>query len=74
MKKQKKQAMDIMSEVVKKEINSGKIPMGLTATVLYVSCIKTGENISQSSIAEASGVTEVTLRNRFKDLRNKLII
>jgi transcription initiation factor TFIIB len=48
--------------------------MGLAATILYLSCIKTGEYVSQSCIAEASGVTEVTIRNRLKDIRNKLII
>ena len=66
--------MNIMSEVVKKEINLGKMPMGIAATVLYISCIQSEEIVSQSNFAEASGVTEVTLRNRFKDLRNKLII
>lgn len=72
--KTKRNAMNIMSEVVKKEINLGKMPMGIAATVLYISCIQSEETVSQSNIAEASGVTEVTLRNRFKDLRNKLII
>jgi transcription initiation factor TFIIB len=66
--KTKHQAMDIMAEVVKREITSGKVPMGLAATVLYASCIRTGESIHQTSIAAASGVTEVTIRNRFKDL------
>src|ERR671933_2771701 len=49
-----------------------KVPMGLAATVLYISCIKAGENISQKDISSAAGVTEVTLRNRFKDLRDHL--
>ena len=40
--------------------------MGLAATVLYMSGIKTGENISQKEISNAAGVTEVTLRNRYK--------
>jgi transcription initiation factor TFIIB len=46
--------------------------MGLAATVLYMSSIKTDENISQKEISSAAGVTEVTLRNRFKDLKNRL--
>jgi transcription initiation factor TFIIB len=66
--KTKKQAMNIMSEVVKREMTSGKIPMGLAASVLYLSCQITGEGISQAKIAEASSTTEVTIRNRFKDL------
>jgi transcription initiation factor TFIIB len=66
--KTKKQAMNIMSEVVEREMTSGKVPMGLAASVLYLSCQITGEVISQAKIAEASGTTEVTVRNRYKDL------
>jgi transcription initiation factor TFIIB len=70
--KTKRQAFNIMKEVTENEISAGKDPMGLAATVLYMSCIKTGENISQKEISSAAGVTEVTLRNRFKDLKNRL--
>jgi transcription initiation factor TFIIB len=40
--------------------------------VLYVSSIKTDEKIPQKDIAAASGVTEVTIRNRFKELKKIL--
>jgi transcription initiation factor TFIIB len=66
--KAKKQAMHIMSEVIKREMSSGKIPMGLAASVLYLSCQISGEIISQANVAHAAGTTEVTIRNRFKDL------
>jgi transcription initiation factor TFIIB len=46
--------------------------MGLAGTILYLSCLETGENKTQYDIAQAAGVTEVTLRNRSKDLKNKL--
>lgn len=64
----KKRAMNIMNEVVKREMTSGKIPMGLAASVLYLSCQLAGKEVSQASIAAASGVTEVTIRKRLKDL------
>ena len=71
--KTKRQAAEIMSNVTKREmISIGKNPMGLAATVLYLSCLKTGENITQRDISNAAGVTEVTLRNRYKDLVNQL--
>ncbi|MFL6420331.1 MAG: transcription initiation factor IIB family protein [Nitrososphaeraceae archaeon] len=70
--KTKRQALNIMEKVTENEISAGKDPMGLAATVLYISCIKTGENISQKEISYVAGVTEVTLRNRFKDLKNQL--
>jgi transcription initiation factor TFIIB len=70
--KTRRQAAQIMSNVTRDEISAGKDPMGLAASVLYLSSIKNGETITQSNIAEAAGVTEVTVRNRAKELRNKL--
>jgi transcription initiation factor TFIIB len=61
-----------MEKVTENEISAGKDPMGLAATVLYISSIKTGESISQKEISGVAGVTEVTLRNRFKDLTCQL--
>src|ERR687888_2065289 len=75
--KTKRQAISIMNEVRRNDnkilYSAGKNPMGLAATVLYISCIKTGENMSQKEISNAAGITEVTLRNRIKDLKNQLI-
>ena len=70
--KTKRQAINIMHKVTENEISAGKDPMGLAATVLYISSIKTGESISQKEISGVAGVTEVTLRNRFKDLTSQL--
>jgi transcription initiation factor TFIIB len=69
----KREAIVIMNEVSNREMAAGKDPMGLAASVLYVSCLKTGEDISQTQIASASGVTEVTIRNRYKELKSKLL-
>ena len=40
--------------------------MGLAAAALYVACVTNGENKTQRDVAEAAGVTEVTIRNRYK--------
>jgi transcription initiation factor TFIIB len=72
--KTKRQAIDIMNDATKKEITAGKDPMGFAATVLYISCLKTGEKTCQKDIAASAGITEVTIRNRFKDLQHKLQI
>jgi transcription initiation factor TFIIB len=69
--KTKRKAISIMNDVTKKGISAGKDPMGIAATVLYLSCLKTGEHRSQIDIANAAGVTEVTVRNRFKDLKKQ---
>ena len=69
----KRQAICIMKEVLENQISTGKDPMGIAASVLYISCLKTGEDKTQAHIAKASGVTEVTIRNRYKELKNKLL-
>jgi transcription initiation factor TFIIB len=69
--KTKRMAMHTMVDLIDKEISTGKSPMGLAASVLYTSCVRNDENTTQKNIAEAAGVTEVTIRNRIKDLRSK---
>ena len=53
-----------------KRINytSGKGPRGIAASSLYISGLLMNEKKTQKEIAEASGVTDVTIRNRYKDL------
>lgn len=63
------EAMDRMRDVITKNLSSGKQPMSLAAAVIYMSCTKTAENITQSTIAALSGLTEVTIRNRLQELR-----
>jgi transcription initiation factor TFIIB len=70
--KTKRYAFNTMNEVVKKEIPAGKRPASLAATVLYVACKKTGEHISQDNLAEAAGITGVTIRARLKELTRSL--
>jgi transcription initiation factor TFIIB len=73
--KTKRLAIRIMDEIKRKDddmVSAGKNPMGFAATILYLSCLKTGENKTQVDIAYAAGVTEVTIRNRSKELRSKL--
>jgi len=50
--------------------SAGKDPMGLAAAALYLSCVKNSESLTQRDIAEAAGVTEVTIRNRYKSLNS----
>ena len=68
----KRFAMGIMKNVTKSGISAGTDPMGLAASVLYLACLNTGESKTQTDIAEAAGVTEVTVRNRYKNLKSHL--
>ncbi|MDP8902874.1 MAG: transcription initiation factor IIB [Thermoproteota archaeon] len=58
----KRRAMDTIHDVVKSGQAAGKDPMGLAASVLYLACVGSNESKSQATIAEAAGVSEVTLR------------
>lgn len=68
----KRMAMSIMKNVIKSGISAGKDPMGLAASVLYLACLNSGESKTQTDIADAAGVTEVTVRNRYKNLKSQL--
>jgi transcription initiation factor TFIIB len=48
--------------------------MGMAAAALYIACLQNNEKITQRSISEAAGVTEVTIRNRYKALIRQLNI
>ncbi len=67
-------AIDIIKEAKKKGITAGKDPGGLAAASIYIAGIIQYERRTQREIAEAAHVTEVTVRNRYKDLASKLNI
>jgi transcription initiation factor TFIIB len=70
----KRRAVDILKRAIESRTSAGKDPMGLAAAALYVACVLEGENKTQKDIAEAAGVTEVTIRNRYKGLKTALKI
>jgi len=65
-------AIQILREARKRRAASGKDPMGLAAAALYIACLQNNEKKTQKDIAEAAGVTEVTVRNRYKTLKRQL--
>jgi transcription initiation factor TFIIB len=65
----KRYAVKVLQEAQERKESAGKDPMGLAATALYLSCVKNGVSITQRDLAEAAGVTEVTIRNRYKGLK-----
>ena len=67
-----RKAIEIIRITEQREISAGKSPMGLAASALYLAGVIEGEVKTQKEIAEAAGVTEVTVRNRYKGLRNDL--
>ena len=65
-------ATAILRMARQKRVSTGKDPVGLAAAALYIACLQNSEKQTQRNIAEAAGVTEVTVRNRYKDLTKKL--
>ena len=65
-------AIKILHEARRRRAAAGKDPMGLAAAALYIACLLKNEKKTQKDIAEAAGVTEVTVRNRYKSLRKQL--
>ncbi|MEM3088708.1 MAG: transcription initiation factor IIB, partial [Candidatus Bathyarchaeia archaeon] len=70
--KTQRRAIDLLQEATRQKIVAGKDPMGLAAAALYIACVLEDERKTQKEIAEAAGVTEVTVRNRYKSLKESL--
>jgi transcription initiation factor TFIIB len=70
--KTKRSALVILHKAEATRTSAGKDPMGLAAAALYVACVMEGESKTQKDVAEAAGVTEVTIRNRYKGLKAAL--
>ncbi|MCX8196617.1 MAG: transcription initiation factor IIB [Acidilobaceae archaeon] len=66
------EAIRILREAKKRGIPSGKDPSGLAAAAVYIAASKHGFRKTQKEIAQVAGVTEVTVRNRYKEIANAL--
>lgn len=67
-------AMNLVMAARRLGITSGKGPQGIAAAALYLASILTNQKLTQQDISERLNVTEVTLRNRYRDLVNELNI
>jgi transcription initiation factor TFIIB len=65
-------AIAILSAARRKRFSAGKDPMGMASAAIYIACLQHNEKITQKDIALAAGVTEVTVRNRYKALKRQL--
>jgi len=63
----KRDAIFILDTLKESQVIAGKQPDSVAATVIYMACIKNNKNISQQKISKISGITSVTIRNRFKE-------
>ncbi len=67
-----KDAVDIIGKALRKGLISGRGPTGVAAAAIYVAGAMHGEKKTQKEVADVAGVTEVTIRNRYRELRREL--
>jgi transcription initiation factor TFIIB len=65
-------AVEILEMAQNSELTSGRGPTGIAAASLYVAALINNEKRTQREVADIAGVTEVTIRNRYKELLKKL--
>lgn len=66
--------LEILQEAAHRELTSGRGPTGIAAASLYIASVLCGERRTQREVADIAGVTEVTIRNRYKEIAEKLDI
>lgn len=61
-------ALEIAEKTKDNSIADGKAPNGIAAAYLYVASVLLGQNVLQRDVSSIAGVTEVTIRNRCKEI------
>ncbi len=69
-----KLAMGIINEGQRKRLTNGRTFYALVASAVYIAVTLMGVRKRQRDVAEASGVTDVTIRNRYKEVVSKVDI
>ncbi len=65
-------AREILSQAAAKKLTIGRAPEGITAACIYIACKLNQEERTQGEIAKTAQITEVTIRNRYKELIKNL--
>ena len=66
-------ASKILAAASELRLTSGRGPKGMAAAATYIASVLTGEGMTQREIAEIAQVTEVTIRNRYKEMIERLL-
>ena len=61
-------ALEIAEKTKDNSIADGKAPNGIAAAYLYVASVLLGQSVLQRDVSSVAGVTEVTIRNRCKEI------
>jgi transcription initiation factor TFIIB len=61
-------ALKILTQASEMKLTIGRSPAGIAASCVYISSLLTSERRTQGEVAREAQVTEVTIRNRYKEL------
>ncbi len=64
----------ILEQAISNGLISGRGPTGVAAAAVYIAGLLKGERRTQKEVANVAGVTEVTIRNRYRELKKRLKI
>ncbi|MBI4043699.1 MAG: transcription initiation factor IIB [Candidatus Diapherotrites archaeon] len=64
----------ILEDAIGRGLISGRGPTGVAAAAVYIAGLLKGERRTQKEVANVAGVTEVTIRNRYRELKKRLDI
>ncbi|KAB1194114.1 transcription initiation factor IIB [Haloferax sp. MBLA0076] len=63
-----RQARQLLRGAKETGVHSGKSPVGLAAAAVYAAALLTNEKVTQSEVSTVADISEVTIRNRYKEL------
>ncbi|OYR64744.1 transcription initiation factor IIB [Halorubrum ezzemoulense] len=63
-----RRARELLDDAANAGITSGKSPVGLAAAAVYAAALLSNEKVTQSQVSEVADISEVTIRNRYKEL------
>jgi transcription initiation factor TFIIB len=63
-----RRARELLRNAKERGIHSGKSPVGLAAAAVYAASLLTNEKVTQSQVSDVANISEVTIRNRYKEL------
>jgi len=63
-----RRARQLLESARDEGLMSGKSPVGLAAAAVYAAALLTNEKVTQSAVSEVADISEVTIRNRYKEL------
>jgi len=70
----RERAIEILKDDKGTGVAKGWGPIGTAAAAIYIAAMLSGEKITEKEIAKVAGTTEITIRDRYKELVTRLNI